>query len=180
MLLAAQTQLPLIACGPDAGVIVAAAANAPVVLLAARELDRPETVADARLAAALAGGLLCIDGLGDLTPSERAVLERAIDESPERMVLISGSRRDATVLSDRATLVVEVPYPTFSERGLAWTTFTGVPDTRDVAAKFRLSIEQIEAAAEVSMIASRTRGDAAPAPADLDHAAMLDQKECAS
>jgi hypothetical protein len=168
VLLAAQTQLPLIVCGPDAGAIVAAAANAPVVLLGARELDRAETLADARLAAALAGGLLCIDGLGDLIPTERAAVLRAIDESPERLVLISGSRREATVLSDRATLVVEVPHPSFGERDRAWTEFTGVPDTRDVAAKFRLSIEQIEAAAEVSLITARTRGDAAPEPADLD------------
>ncbi len=168
LLLAAQTRFPLIVCGPDAGAIVARAANAPVVLLGARELDRAEALADARLAAALAAGLLCIDGLGDLTPADRALLLRAIDESRERLVLICGSRREAAMLSDRATLTVEVPHPSFGERHRAWTDFTGVTDTRDVAAKFRLSIEQIEAASEVSLIAARARGVAAPAPADLD------------
>ncbi|HEY2437153.1 MAG TPA: ATP-binding protein, partial [Solirubrobacteraceae bacterium] len=168
LLLAAQTQLPLIVCGSDAAPIVAAAANAPVVLQGAREFDRGETLADARLAAALAGALLCIDGLGDLTPADRAALLRTIDESPERLVLICGSRREATVLSDRATLMVEVPHPSFAERNRAWTEFTGVPDTRDVAAKFRLSIKQIEAAAEVSLIAARARREPAPTPADLD------------
>ena len=61
-LLAAQTRLPLIVCGPDAGAVVAAAAGTPVVLLPARDLEKPETLADARLAAVLAGGRLCIDG----------------------------------------------------------------------------------------------------------------------
>ena len=41
-------------------------------------------------------------------------------------------------------------------------------DAREVAAKFRLSIEQIRAAGEVSVIAARSRGEPAPAPADLD------------
>jgi ATPase family associated with various cellular activities (AAA)/Winged helix domain, variant len=168
LLLAAQTQLPLLVCGSDAGAIVAAAAGAPVVLLGAGELNRDGTIADARLAAALAGGLLAIDGLGDLGPADRGALLRTIDESPERLVFVCGSRREAAVLSDRATLMVEVPYPSFAERDRAWAAFTGGPDTRDVAAKFRLSVEQIEAAAEVSLIAARARGEPGPTSADLD------------
>ena len=65
------------------------------MLLGARELDRPDALADARLAAALEGGVLCIDGLEDLSPAERARLLRAIDESPDRIVLLAASRRDA-------------------------------------------------------------------------------------
>jgi hypothetical protein len=168
LLLAARTRLPLVVCGPDSGTIVAAAAAAPLVLVGVRELDRPEAIADARLAATLAQGLLCIDGLEDLNPAERARLLRTIDESPERLVLIAGSQREAVALSDRAALLVDVPFPTFGERRQAWTEFTGAPDAREVAAKFRLSIEQIGAAAEVSLIAARSRGLSEPEPADLD------------
>jgi hypothetical protein len=168
LLLAARTHLPLVVCGPDAAAVVAAAAGAPVILIGAHELDRPEALADARLAAVLAQGVLCVDGLGDLTPGDRATVLKAIDESPERMVLITGSRREAGALSDRAALLVDVPQPSFTERGRAWKEFAGAADPGDVAAKFRLSIEQIRAAAEVSLIAARSRGDSTPSPADLD------------
>ncbi len=167
-LLAAQTRLPLIVCGPDAAAVVAAAIGAPVLILTARDLEKAETVADARLAAVLAGGRLCIDGLGDLSPAERSALLRAIDDSPERLVLICAERREAGALSDRPALIVEVPHPSFAERGQAWSGFTGVSDANEVAAKFRLSIEQIRAASEVSLLTARSRGDAAPLPADLD------------
>ena len=168
LLLAADTRLPLVACGPDAGGVLAAAASAPVVLLGARELERGDALADARLAAALEGGLLCIDGLEDLSSVERGRLLRAIDESPERIVLVAASRREALAVSERTALVVDVPVPAFAERGHAWRRFSGASDVREVAAKFRLSIEQIRAAGEVSLIAARSRGEPAPAPADLD------------
>ena len=120
LLLAADTRLPLVACGPDAGTVLAAAAGRPVVLLGSRELERPDALADARLAAALEGGLLCIDGLEDLSPVERGRLLRAIDESPDRIVLIAASRRDAVAVSERTALVVDVPFPAFTERRHAW------------------------------------------------------------
>ena len=167
-LLAARTQLPLIVCGPDAGAVVAAAAGATVMVLGARELEKPDALADARLAAVLAGGRLCIDGLADLAPAERTALLHAIDESPERLVLLCASRREAAALADRPALIVEVPHPTFAERGRAWSGYTGVSDPSDVAAKFRLSIEQIRAAAEVSLLTAHSRGDELPLAADLD------------
>ena len=168
MLLATRTRLPLVVCGPDSGAILAAAAGIPLVLIGVRELERPDAIADARLAAALGQGLLCVDGLENLSPTERGMLLRTLDESPERIVLLAGRRSDAIAVSDRATLLVEVPDPSFGERSHAWTEYTGSADTREVAAKFRLSIEQIQAAAEVSMIAARSRGDSGPLPVDLD------------
>ncbi len=168
LLLAADTRLPLVVCGPDGGAVLAAAARAPVVLLGARELDRPDALADGRLAAALEGGVFCIDGLEDLSVAERGRLLRAIDESPDRIVLLAASRRDAMAVSDRTALVVEVPFPGFAERHRAWRSLTGADDAREVAAKFRLSIEQIHAAGEVSVIAARSRGEPAPAGPDLD------------
>jgi hypothetical protein len=168
LLLAADTRLPLVACGPDAGAVLAAAAQAPVVLLGVRELERTDALADARLAAALEDGLVCLDGLEDLSGVERGRLLRAIDESPERIILIAATRRDAAALSERTALVVDVPVPGFAERREAWERFSGSDDAREVAAKFRLSIEQIRAGGEVSVIAARSRGEWAPRAVDLD------------
>jgi hypothetical protein len=168
LLLGADTRLPLVACGPDAAAVLAAAAGTPVIVLGARQLERPDALADARLAAALQGAMVCLDGLEDLSPVERGRLLGAIDESSDRTVLIGSSRRDAQALSDRAALCVDVRAPDFAERRRAWRHFSGVADAHEVAAKFRLSIEQIRVAGEVSAIAARSRGERAPLPGDLD------------
>jgi len=166
--LQAETHLPLVVCGPDAPAIVAAAAGQPLVLSDVRDLERPRALADATLAAALEHALLCFDGLEDLNAAERSRLLEQIDSRPERSVLIGRTRREAQALADRTVLLVEVPFPSFTERRTAWEAFTGTDGAADVAAKFRLSIEQIVAAAEVSRVAARTRGLDAPKPADLD------------
>jgi hypothetical protein len=167
-LLAIETHLPLVVVGPDAAAVLAAAADRSLVLVDVREFDRPEAMADAALAAALEQALLCFDGLEDLKPPERARLLRAIDERPERTLLVAHSRSDALALSDRTVLLVDVPLPSFGERRVAWERFTGSDAAGDVAAKFRLSVEQIRAAAEVSRIAAHTHGRDGPEPGDLD------------
>jgi SpoVK/Ycf46/Vps4 family AAA+-type ATPase len=58
--------------------------------------------------------------------------------------------------------------PSFAERREAWERLAGAPDARDVAAKFRLSLEQIRAATEVSVVVARADGRDRPVPADLD------------
>jgi hypothetical protein len=161
------TQLPLVVCGPDAPAIVAAAAGRPLVLLDVRELGRPEAIADAQLACALEHALLCFDGLGDLTPPERGRLLEQIEGRPERSVLLGRTRSDAQALSEHTVLLVEVPFPSFAERRETWERLTG-SRAGDVAAKFRLSVEQIRAAAEVSRVAAEARGLDRPELADLD------------
>jgi adenylate kinase family enzyme len=157
-----------VVCGPDAPAIVAAAAGRPLVLSDVRDLERPRALADATLAAALEHALLCFDGLEDLNAAERSRLLEQIDSRPERSVLIGRTRREAQALADRTVLLVEVPFPSFTERRTAWEAFSGTDGAADVAAKFRLSIEQIVAAAEVSRVAARTRGLDTPEPSDLD------------
>jgi hypothetical protein len=152
-LLAADTRLPLVICGPDAATVAALAAGRGLIVTDVRDLDRREVVADAALAALLEDRLLAFDGLHGLEPAERAKVLRAIDERPERTVLLASSRREALAVSDRTALLVDVPMPAFPERRAAWDTFAGGADTRDVAAKFRLSLDQIHEAAEVSRIA---------------------------
>ena len=167
--LQSDTHLPLVVCGPDAPAIVATAAGAPLVLIDVRDLERVDALADATLAAALEHALLCFDGLEDLKPGERARLLERIDSRAERSVLIGRTRSEAQALSDRTVLLVELPFPTFAERRSAWELLLGGAEgSADVAAKFRLSIEQIRAATEVSRVAARTRGLDVPEPADLD------------
>jgi adenylate kinase family enzyme len=165
--LRADTRLPLVVCGPDAPAVVAAAAGRPLVLLDVRELGRPEAVADAQLACALEHALLCFDGLSDLTPTERAALLERIGSRSERSVLVGRTRADAQALSEYTVLLVEVPFPSFAERRETWERLTGA-SVGDVAAKFRLSVEQIGAAAEVSRVAAEARGLDRPEQGDLD------------
>jgi hypothetical protein len=167
-LLACGPRPPLVVCGPDATAVVGAAADAPLVLVDAHDLETPHAMTDATLAAALEQAVVCLDGLDDLSPPERARLLRVLDERGDQAILLARSRAGALALSDRAVLLVEVPLPAFAERQQAWERLTGVSDTRDVAAKFRLSVEQIHAAAEVSLITARSEGRDDPGPHDLD------------
>jgi AAA+ superfamily predicted ATPase len=162
------TQLPLVVCGPDAPAVVATAARLPLVLLDVREIDRPEALADATLTCELEHALLCFDGLEDLKPSERARLLEQIDARAERAVLLGRTRAEAQALSDRTALIVEVPFPTFAERRTTWEQLTDSEASGEVAAKFRLSVEQIRAAAEVSRVSARARGVERPEAGDLD------------
>jgi hypothetical protein len=167
-ILAESRRPPLVVCGPDATAVVGAAAGAPLVLVRAGELEAAETIADALLAATLDDGLVCVDGIEDLAPGDRARLVRVIDDHADQLVLLARSRAGALAIAERTALLVEVPPPSFAERRLAWERLTGAEDARDVAAKFRLSVEQISAAAEVSLIAARSGGRRVPEPADLD------------
>ncbi len=83
-------------------------------------------------------------------------------------MIAAPSRGAALALGDRTVLLVEAPPPTYAERQQAWTDLTGVEDTRDVAAKFRLSMGQIVEAAEVARLAAGSRGEQRPTHADLD------------
>jgi hypothetical protein len=151
-LLAAGTRLPVVVCGPDAGAVLAAATSRDLLLVDVRDMHRPEIATDAALAAALEGRTLAFDGLGGLEPAERAQVLRAIDDAPERVLLVAASRREALAVSDRTVLLVDVPMPAFGERVRAWERFSGAAEVHDVAAKFRLSVEQIREAAEVARI----------------------------
>jgi adenylate kinase family enzyme len=167
-LLSTGTALPLLACGPDAASVVAAAAGAVAVLLSARDLHARGALADATLASALEGGVLCLSDLGELRPEDRALLIAAIDERPAQTVLLADSRAGAVAVSERAVLLVEVPLPGVEERRRTWERLTGVQDAGGVAAKFRLSAGQIRAAAEVSLVTARAGGRDVPDASELD------------
>jgi adenylate kinase family enzyme len=167
-LLAAPTRLPLVVAGPDGAGLVASASGRGLLLCDVRGLGKPEVMADAALCCALEDRVLCGDNLDGLEPAERVKLVRVLDEHPDRLVLLAPTRAGALTLGDRTVLLVETPMPSFAEREVAWSELTGAEDTRDVAAKFRLSLAQIREAAEVATITAKTRGDDTAGADDLD------------
>jgi hypothetical protein len=166
--LVADTRLPLVVCGPDRHAMLAAAAGMPLVLLDVRRLGDPIALAEATVTSALEGALLCFDGLDAVVPTERVGLLDVLDGRLERSVFLANSPREAQALVDRMALVIELPPPSPGERRAAWGELTGVRQAGEVAAKFRLSVEQIASAAEVSRLAAGARGLKAPELADLE------------
>ena len=162
------SRLPVVVCGPDAEALLAKAYRRPLVVAHVRDLEQRDVMADAALISALEGRPLVFEGLEDLDPAERARLLRSLEARTERTVVAAPSRSASLALGDRTILLVEVPPPTYAERRQAWADLTGVDDTGDVAAKFRLSMGQIVEAAEVARLAAAARGDERPAKADLD------------
>ena len=63
---------------------------------------------------------------------------------------------------------MEVPHPSFAESAGERGAVSPASATPARSAKFRLSIEQIRAAAEVSLLTAGSRGDGLPLAADLD------------
>jgi AAA+ superfamily predicted ATPase len=63
-------------------------------------------------------------------------------------------------LADLTFSLVEVAPPTLPERAAAWSRNVPDADVRDVAAKFRLSVGQIEEAAQAARLAAAGRGEA--------------------
>jgi hypothetical protein len=167
-MLSRPSELPVVLCGPDAEALFAKAYARPLVVAHVRDMEQRDVMADAALISALEGRPIVFEGLEDLDPAERGRLLRALDERADRAVIAAPSRGAALALGDRTVLLVEAPPPTYAERQQAWTDLTGVEDTRDVAAKFRLSMGQIVEAAEVARLAASARGEERPLHSDLD------------
>ncbi len=162
------SRLPVVLAGPDAELLLAHAIGRPLLVLHVRDLDDRELLADAELICALERRPIVFEGLEDLDPGERARALRAIERRHERVIVAAPSRGAALALGDRTVLLIDAPMPSFQERERAWADLTGTALTRDVAAKFRLSIGQIVEGAEVARLAAGARGATAPEPEDLD------------
>ena len=167
-LLARESHLPIVLAGPDADTLIATAVGRPLVAAHVRDLTDRDTMAEAALISALEGRPIIFEGLEDVEPGERARLLRAIEARPERTLLVAPHRTAALALGERTVLLVEAGPPSFAERRQAWSDLTGVANTDDVAAKFRLSMTQIIEAAEVARLSAVARGAAVPEATDLD------------
>jgi hypothetical protein len=167
-LLSRPSHLPVVLAGPDADSLLATAFERPLIAVHVRDLGDRDVLAEATLASTLEGRPLIFEGLEDIEPSERGRLLRAIEQRPERTILVAATRTAALALGERTVLLVESSAPSFAERRQAWADLTGTDETGDVAAKFRLSMGQIVEAAEVARLAATARGAASPEPPDLD------------
>jgi len=167
-LLACETRLPLLAVGPDAPALLAAALGRPLLLIDAADVSDAGLMRDARLAAALEGRRRCFDGLEALDPGARRSAVRTLGAQEDRAVLCGSTPDAAVALADSTAIVVEVPLPTFAERRAAWADLAGTAAVDDVAAKFQLSIGQIADAAEVARQSAAVDGAPEPEPRHLD------------
>jgi ATPase family associated with various cellular activities (AAA) len=170
-LLDAESRLPVVVAGPDADSLLAVALQRPLVVLdVARTVDA-ELLLDAALAAALAGGQLCFDGLERLDPGERVRVQLALRARGSRSLVCADTRETAVALGDATVLVVEVPMPALGERRSVWASLAETDVVDEVAAKFRLSVGQIAEGAEAARLAAAARGEQSLLPADLDYGA---------
>ena len=114
-----------------------------------------------------------LDGVDDVEPEQRPALERALQARREPTILLARHSGASVVLGDLTVLLIDAPAPTFTERDAAWRHHAGpgAAECRDVAAKFRLSVDQIAEGAAVARLAARSRGETAPTHADLDFGA---------
>jgi hypothetical protein len=166
------TPLALLVAGADAAELLAAALAAPVLLadLSVADVDLGRLAARASLRARLEGAVLAFEGLDDLAPERHAPVA-ALLTSLRRPILVARSRDASIALGAISPAVVEIPPPSFAERGALWRACTGVDDVDELAAKFRLSMHAIERAAQIAAIAAATRGAARPTVAELHEGA---------
>ena len=163
-LLQRPSHLPIVLAGPDADTLIATAFGRPLVAAHVRDIADRDVMAEAALIVALENRPLIFEGLEDIEPAERGGLLRAIEQRRERTILVAPHRTAALALGERTVLLVEAGPPSFAERRQAWSDLTGVPETADVAAKFRLSMTQIVEAAEVARLSAAARGDTVARP----------------
>ena len=162
-LLVADSRLPVLVAGPDAPLLLAAALECGLVLLAVEALADPEVLADATLAARLEGRRLCFDHLERVGPADRTRLAHELAALHERPLLCAATREAALCLDEQTVMVVETALPGFAERVALWRALAGPglaagdAAVHEVAAKFRLSAGQIADACEVARLSAATR-----------------------
>jgi hypothetical protein len=170
---AARDDLPLLACGSDAPELLAWSLERPLLLMDAREIGDAESLAAARLHASLDGAALALEIAGPLKPEDRDRARAAIDLAGAGALLCATRREDVVGFDGLAAMIVEVPPPSLAERRELWASHAreDAEPVQGVAAKFRLSMRQIDHAARVAELAAAARGDSAPGAADFERGA---------
>jgi hypothetical protein len=167
--LGAGPDLPLVAVGPDAPELLAWALGRTVLLVDAREAAADDALGSARVRAALEGAELVLELPEAPSPEDRTRVRAALDLVSEPVPLCAQRRRDVDALDGLAPMVVDVRPPSIAERRELWLAQAvgGADAVEQVAARFRLSLRQIDHAARVAAVAAQSRGAAAPLPEDL-------------
>jgi hypothetical protein len=165
--------VPVLACGPDASEALAWALERPVLLLDVRDAGDGELLGSARVRAALEGARLGLEIPDALGAEERRAASAALRRIEER-VLVAGQRRHGlAALDEIAAMVVDVPPLSPRERRELWRTHAGGGGggIDEVVAKYRLSMRQIDHAAQIARLAASARGDEAARTEDLEQGA---------
>jgi hypothetical protein len=168
-----ERDLPVVACGADAAALVAWALERPVLALDARDAADAERAAAARVRAALEGAEPALEIPAALTPEERAQVRAAVERAGPALLVTPDRRHGIAGLDGLAALLVEVPSPSPVERLELWRAHTGADGdgAGEVAAKFRLSMRQIDHAARVARLAAQARGNGPARTEDLERGA---------
>jgi hypothetical protein len=168
-LLRSERVLPLVVAGPDAARLTAAAAGRALLLARADQGAGRAGLSDLILWAALEHRLLAFEGFEWIAdPVERRRTFRSVAERVQALVVCTSDPAVAATLGEGTLLAVETSLPAVEVRRAAWESATGAEDATDVAAKFRLSLEQIDQGAQVAVLEARARGAQTPTALDLD------------
>ena len=154
---------PVLVGGPDAADLLALACERRLLLLDAGAAGDADLLARAGLIAALEDRALVFGRAELLGPEELAALEAVIESRQERALLCA-----AKAVPGLRAIAVEPGMPTLAERRAAWSVLAGTVNTDEVAAKFRLSTEQILRAARIARAEAHIAGRDAPDRSDLD------------
>ena len=170
-ILANRGGMPLVVAGSDAGELLATALGRAVLLVDARDGADPERHGSARVRAALEGATVVFELPEQPSPEERERVRSAL--AAHGSLACTRRREELDRVGGIEAMVVEVPPPAPVERGALWAACTGADPAAadDVAARFRLSIRQIEHAARLARIGARAGGSATPSAEDLARAA---------
>jgi ATPase family associated with various cellular activities (AAA)/Winged helix domain, variant len=166
-LLARDGRMPIVVAGPDAPELLAVALDQPLLLVEARSLGDRSVESYAALVCALHGRELVWDGLDDLDTPTRARVGMLLEDRGGRVLLCAESTRATIALGEGSAMVIAVPPPTLAERTRAWAELAGTDEVEEVAARFRLSIAQIETAASIATTHAAGEGRETPDPSDL-------------
>jgi AAA+ superfamily predicted ATPase len=159
--LAGPRALPLAVSGPDADLLVAAAAAGPgLVVLEARATSDRAALADLALTAALEQRVPMIDRLSELPLEGRAQALDRILTLACRPVLHIQHRNDALVLADRPVIHVRVPAASLAQSTAAWRAASRSLDVGDVPERFRLDLTRIQEAVVLARAEGAARGTA--------------------
>ena len=166
--LAMPDRAPVLVIGPDAAEMLARAVEGALILIDAHAAGDKELLARAKLIAALEHRSVVIRCGEGLEPADAVALEGWIRAVRERVVLAAASTAVAPRLSRLGAITVEVPMPSLPERREAWRALADGADTDEVAAKFRLSSEQIARAMGIARAEADLAGLDAPGELELE------------
>jgi AAA+ superfamily predicted ATPase len=169
--LRAAGSVPVAVIGSDAAAAIACASERPVLRASALGIEQPGLMPGLWLRAALGQAVLAIDDVHKLPPEGRAALWRALGQAVHWPVLCVDPLHETAVLGLGPVTPVRLPPIRTDTRQAAWTGHLPNAATEEVASKFRLSISQIEQAAQLARARAQSHGRTVPSRTDLDYGA---------